>query len=90
MFTTSKLNVQKKAKVSATYFAPSLNHEKLLAFAGKSPLYVAAKSGSIEIVKLLLDHGADVERADKYGETFRELLFSHSAFIWVKAVVYPE
>ena len=70
MFIRNNLSVQRKAKVSATYFARSLNHYKLFAFAGKSPLHVAARSGSIEIVKLLLDRGADMEKADGLGKTF--------------------
>ena len=44
------------------------------AFADESPLHFAAESGSIEIVKLLLDHGANVQQRDKYGETFLVLL----------------
>ena len=70
MFTGRNLNVQRIAKVAATYFARSLNHDKLFAFAGGSPLHVAVGSGSIEIVKLLLDRGADMEKADGWGKTF--------------------
>ena len=62
-------------KVSATYFASSVNHhEKLFAFPGITPLYVAAKMGSIEIVRLLVDSGADLQKADEDGKTFMVLL----------------
>ena len=90
LFTRNSLNVQLKVNFPATSFGPCLNHEKLFAFAGESPLHVAVESGSIEIVKLLLDHGANVEKADKCGKTFRELLFSDFASVWVRAIVYPE
>ena len=70
MFNGSNLDVQRKAKVSATNLARSLNHDKLFAFAGQSPLHVAAKYGSIETVKLLLDRGADMEKAGFAGKTF--------------------
>ena len=66
--------MQIKVKVSATYFACSLNNDKIFAFAGLSPLYGAAESGSIEIVKLLLDRGADVNKVGTEGETFLVLL----------------
>ena len=70
LFNRNDLSVQQKVKDSTTYFAPSLNHDKLFAFAGKHPLHFAAKSRSTEIVELLLDHGADVEKEDHRGKTF--------------------
>ena len=70
MFTGSNLNVHRKVKVSATYFARSLNHKQIFTFPGSSPLHYAVESGSVEIAKLLLDRGADIEKADKYGKTF--------------------
>jgi len=36
---------------------------------GESPLYWAALSGSIEIVKLLVDHGAQISRVDIKGNS---------------------
>ena len=74
MFKVSSLSVQWKVKASASYFARSLNHEKLFAFAGFSPLHLAAGIGFVEIVKLLLDRGADVEKANADGKTFPRLL----------------
>ena len=73
-FIISNLNVQRKVKVSATYFPRSLNHDKLFAFAGDSPLHNAARSGELEIAELLLDRGADVEKANKNGRTFLVLV----------------
>ena len=71
----SNLNVQEKVKVSATYFSHSLNHhDKLFPFAGFTPLHIAAGTGSIEIVKLLVDSGADVQKAAEQGKTFPVLL----------------
>ena len=74
MFTRSNLNVQRKVKVSAIYFPRSLNHDKLFAFAGMSPLHLAAVNGKLEIAELLLDHGADVEKADSDGKTILVLV----------------
>ena len=70
MINWSNLNVRRNAKVSPSYFARSSNYDKLFAFAGKSSLHVAVGSGSIEIVKLLLDRGADMEAANRWGKTF--------------------
>lgn len=36
---------------------------------GMSVLALAAMSGSADIIRLLLDHGADVNSEDKYGQT---------------------
>ena len=74
MFTGSNINVHRKVKVSATHFARSLNLDKIFAFPGISPLHSAVGSRSVEIVKLLLDREADVNKADKDGKTFLGIL----------------
>ena len=74
LFTGKNLNEQIKVQVSATYFARSLNHDKLFAFAGWSPLHGAATSGYFGTVTPPLVRGADVEKRDEYGKTFLVLL----------------
>ena len=37
-------------------------------FLGETSLFYAISGGHIEAVKLLLNHGADVNTKDKYGE----------------------
>lgn len=36
---------------------------------GKTPFHVAVSKGDVEVVRLLLSHGADVNARDKYGAT---------------------
>ena len=43
---------------------------------GWTPLMVAIKANNLEKVKLLLDCGADVEKADNEGNTFLVILLS--------------
>ena len=41
-----------------------------------TPLTFAIVQKNLEDVKLLLECGADMEKADKYGKTFRELCWA--------------
>ena len=43
---------------------------------GETPLMYAIEGKNLEVVKLLLDCGADVEKVTKTGKTFRVLLLS--------------
>jgi len=36
---------------------------------GQTPLYWASRIGHIDVVKLLLEKGADVNAADQFGQT---------------------
>jgi prolyl 4-hydroxylase len=35
---------------------------------GWLPIHEAARSGNVEIIKILLDHGADIDARTDYGE----------------------
>ena len=46
---------------------------------GRTPLHEAAGAEEHELVKVLLDHGADIEAQDNYGETPLHLAAGNNA-----------
>lgn len=74
----ANLNSVDKSGNTAIYFASVKNRSeivKLLALGGAdidatpTPLMVFAQNGDVEMVKFLLDHGADINKTGKDGET---------------------
>jgi ankyrin repeat protein len=45
------------------------DRENMSSINDQAPLYAACENGHLEIVKLLIIYGADVNKADKYGRT---------------------
>tara|TARA_A100001037_G_scaffold277352_1_gene277335 strand:+ start:297 stop:692 length:396 start_codon:yes stop_codon:yes gene_type:complete len=56
------------AKVDATAYGPAW-----------TPLHLATREGHLEAVKVLVTHGADVNRADRAGDTPLKLAGEHPA-----------
>ena len=51
-----------------------------------SPLHWSAVSGNIEIVRILLDHGATIQPNSKFGKTPAEIAEDHSYYDIVKMI----
>ena len=83
-------NAQREAAENRLY-AVGIGHEVLDrldgakdgATDGTTPLHIACEEGSVDVVRLLLDNGAEVDRANECGDTplFIAELMGHSAVV---------
>ena len=70
---TSNSHLQTGALSTTQLDMGNVNHRNV---DGETSLVVAIKGKNLEIVKLLLDCGVDVEKTTKDGKIFRVLLLS--------------
>ena len=54
--------------IFALYFVQD-NVDCSLEYDDRTPLHIAATNGDLKMVKKLLEHGASIHKADKYGAT---------------------
>lgn len=77
---TLAIQYHKTAAIKILLTSPSLNINQANQFSGLTPLMLAAQIGDIEIVKLLLAHGADttLQNTTKYTAAEEAVAFGHT------------